>query len=297
MYLGLSVLLTVPFLFNQELFGEIADAKVTNPLVLLYINLSLTLLLPSVLLANRIVYRVSTGYSVSVTGRLRWGWLVRTTLVLVPVWLGFFFVAGMVVPSESAPTAPPLENWGLLLLVIVTTTPLQCAGEEFAFRSWIAQNVGSYFRDGKLAVIAATLVSGSAFALAHGSLDPWILLDLFGMTSLSTWALWRTGGLEASLAIHTVNNVLLMCITVLTGGFEDSFIGSDSSSSPRSAAIGLGLYLACGLAIELMARSNRIQRFYLPPVLPTPIQQLLSFPVVEIRGFRELPPNGQVPTG
>ena len=55
-------------------------------------------------------------------------------------------------------------------------------------------------KSGRLPTGTAVL-SAATFSLAHGSLDPWILLDLAAFAVAAVLLTWRTGGLEAAVAL------------------------------------------------------------------------------------------------
>ena len=57
----------------------------------------------------------------------------------------------------------------------ILLTPLQSAGEEYLFRGWIMQNVGSYFARPLVGLVVSLTVSTALFAAAHLSPDPWVL--------------------------------------------------------------------------------------------------------------------------
>ena len=48
-----------------------------------------------------------------------------------------------------------------------------------------------------VALVVTTVMSTVAFAPAHGSLDPWILIELGTLAVFGCYLAWRTGGLEA----------------------------------------------------------------------------------------------------
>ena len=56
-------------------------------------------------------------------------------------------------------------------------------------------------------LVVTTVVSAVLFGLAHGSPDPWVLLSIATLAVAACLANWRTGGLEAGIAMHAVNNV------------------------------------------------------------------------------------------
>ena len=61
------------------------------------------------------------------------------------------------------------------LLVLVLLTPLQAAGEEYAFRGYLTQAFGGLFRRPWVAVAGPALL----FALAHGAQNPPVFFDRF----------------------------------------------------------------------------------------------------------------------
>ena len=121
----------------------------------------------------------------------------------------------------------------------VVLTPLQAAGEEFFFRGWILQNVGSWFPNRGAGLIAGTVVSVVAFSAAHGSPDPWVLASLAVFATTACLVTWRTGGLEAAIAIHAVNNVGVFGLVIMRGGWNEAFISGTSKGSPISFLIDL----------------------------------------------------------
>ena len=51
------------------------------------------------------------------------------------------------------------------------------------------------------------VVSAVVFALLHGLQNPPLFVDRLAFGLLAGWLVWRTGGLEAGIAAHVVNNV------------------------------------------------------------------------------------------
>lgn len=88
---------------------------------------------------------------------------------------------------------PRSEDWGWMRVMAFVLTPFQAAGEEYLFRGWVLASVGSWFRRPVVGWIVGGLVSTAIFALAHGSLDVWILLDLGAFAAAAVWLTWRTG--------------------------------------------------------------------------------------------------------
>ncbi len=84
-------------------------------------------------------------------------------------------------------------------------TPLQAAGEEFAFRGYLMQAFGGVFGSRVVAVLLSSLL----FALAHGiGQDLPIFVDRFAFGLVAGALVILTGGLEAGIAMHVLNNFL-----------------------------------------------------------------------------------------
>ena len=84
-------------------------------------------------------------------------------------------------------------------------TPLQAAGEEYAFRGYLTQAFGGLFRSR----IAAVVIPAILFALAHGlGQSVPIFFDRFAFGLVAGILVLLTGGLEAGIAMHVLNNWL-----------------------------------------------------------------------------------------
>jgi membrane protease YdiL (CAAX protease family) len=88
------------------------------------------------------------------------------------------------------------------VLVILLLTPLQAAGEEYAFRGYLTQAFGGLFRSR----VAAVVLPAVLFALAHGAQDPPVFVDRLAFGLVAGVLVIATGGLEAGIAMHVLNN-------------------------------------------------------------------------------------------
>ena len=178
------------------------------PMVLLN-NLLLAALIGVALLAVALGHPVAARFVHSVEGRVRWRWLARCVVVLTPLFLAYVLGAWAL---DGAPTAPRAQDWVWLLVMAFVLTPFQAAGEEYLFRGWLLLAVGTWIRRPVVAAAVTAVLSAATFSLAHGSLDPWILLDLAAFAVAAVLLTWRTGGLEAAVALHVVNNVVILSL-------------------------------------------------------------------------------------
>lgn len=256
--------------------GDVTEIlRMDDPWIFGTQNLMLASLIPLAGLTTWLIYQVRPGFVSSVVGRFRWGWAAWCAALLVPVWGAYIVAASALMPTTAAGggaggEGQRPEHWVLLLVLMLLTTPLQSAGEEYLFRGWIMQQMGAVFRHRWVALVAAILLSSSLFALAHGSLDPWIFLDLMGMATGMVILTWRTGGLEAAVVLHAVNNLFAIGYAILFGNLADSFIDTDTSSDAVSTLISWGAVAVATVALLALARWRGVERTVRPRV-PTSV--------------------------
>lgn len=201
-------------------------------------NLLLAALIPATLLGLWAGHRRSPWRVVSVTRRIRWRWTLWCCAVVTPLWAAYLAISWVVFDQEVLPRP---EQWAGLVVVTLLTTPLQAAGEEILFRGGLVQSVGSWFRSPVVALVVTTILSTGLFAAAHGSADPWIVVELGSLAVFGCYLAWRTGGLEAVIVIHVVNNVLITVSGALLGGLEESYVDGTTTGSPVSAGMNVAV--------------------------------------------------------
>ena len=193
------------------------------PVLLLVLNLSLIGLIPASLLAVRLGFLHPAGSLLSLWQRMRWGWLWR-------VWAVSWLALGPLLLLDLFVIAPhPLDLRGQMLwpfVMLLVLTPLQCAGEEMAFRGLAAQIVGSFWRQRRVAVTLSLLLPSLLFALVHGPQDGPLFLARFGLGMLFGWLTVRTGGLEAAIALHTLNNQTAFLDAIFTNRLKEALFMS-----------------------------------------------------------------------
>lgn len=194
------------------------------PWMLLLLNLTLMLLIPATLLAVRLGFRHPAGSLLSLWQRMRWGWLLRA-------WVASWLAMGPLLLLDLFVVAPhPFHlrsDWLWPVVMLVVLTPLQCAGEELAFRGLAAQVAGSWFRNTRMALILSLVLPSLLFAFVHGPQDGPLFLARFGLGLLFGWITWRTGGLEAAIALHTLNNQTAFLDAILTNRLNEVLFMSE----------------------------------------------------------------------
>lgn len=212
---------------------RVEEALFSAPMMLLN-NLLLATFIAVAVLAVAVCHPVAARFVHSVEGRVRWRWLARCVVVLLPLFLVYVLGTWAL---DGAPTAPRAQDWAWLLLMGLVLTPFQAAGEEYLFRGWLLLAVGSWFRRPLPAILIVAAVSAVTFSLAHGSFDPWILLDLSVFAVAAVILTWRTGGLEAAVALHVVNNVVVIVFGTLAGTVDESYVDVETTGSPLATLV------------------------------------------------------------
>ena len=103
-----------------------------------------------------------------------------------------------------------------------------------------------------------------AFSFAHTSPDPWVLGTIGCLAVASGLAAWRTGGLEAGIVLHAVNNLLTFFAVIFFGGWDQAFVNTNTRGTPVMLLIALIVH---GLALALIfwqARRTGIDRYFRP---------------------------------
>ena len=139
------------------------DIANLGPIGFIYLNLSLIVLIPAAACRSGSCIASRPRFLSSVAGGIRWGWLLRCIAVILPLWALYTALGVLAVPFTSARP----DHWIALLVIVVLMTPLQAAGEEYFFRGWIMQNVGAWFAQPIVGLVASLVVSAVAFSTAH----------------------------------------------------------------------------------------------------------------------------------
>ena len=225
--------------------------------------LTLAIMIPAVLLAVLATGPRPIGYLSSVAGRLRWGWLARTAVIAFVVFI--VTIGGAVALTEVTDPAevsgPDLSGRALVAIgLVLLLVPFQAAAEEYVFRGYILQLVGSWTRFAIIPVV----VSVPLFVAGHGY-EFWGLVDvgIFGLTAAVVTI--RTGGLEAAIVAHTANNVVLFVLDAL-GMFSAT---DDSGAGPLDVVPTIISSVVFLVWVDWAARRQGLQRTR-PPMPPPP---------------------------
>jgi membrane protease YdiL (CAAX protease family) len=189
-----------------------------DPATLLVTNVSLIVAIPVVWLAWAGAHGMSIGWSSSVLARFRWRLLLPFTLralLTIGAGIGVSALLGFLLGGDGPTGIVPSVGW--LLLVVLLTTPLQSAAEEYLFRGYLSQAIAGWIRAPRAGAVVAAVVTAALFSAAHLPTDLPTFLDRFAFGLAASAVVWLTGGLEASVVLHAVNNVVVFVLAGLLG--------------------------------------------------------------------------------
>jgi len=220
LYVAIMLLLIVPLVIvamfvpggDAELQTLLATEQyfdLERPWLLVALVLPLILMIPALLVASRLIEGRGVGLLSSVTGRLRMGWLGKSLLLALAVFVVYFAVVLGWSAAVGETIAPDFSHPGLwiMVLLVLLLIPFQAAAEEYVFRGYLMQLVGGWLRHPAFAI----LLPVPLFVLGHGY-DVWGAASVGVFAVVAAWLTWRTGGLEAAISLHIVNNVLIFLL-------------------------------------------------------------------------------------
>lgn len=218
---------------------------------------SLGALLPVIWFVTIVIDRRPIGTLSSVEGHLRWHWLAWCFLPALGYMAAAYataYVLEMFVPSTETPGSwVGWDDFWPALLIVVLLVPFQAAAEEYVFRGWLLQAIGSYTRIAS--AWPAILVSSVPFVLGHGYTD-WGPVSIGMFAIAAAWVTVRTGGLEAAIALHIVNNAVGIGWSASEGD-----ISMDQGAVPWTEIVTSGVPLVLWLLVIVwMARHTGKRR-------------------------------------
>jgi uncharacterized protein len=228
MFVFSSLVVLAPFLAVAALrgkdvgdtFGSLVTLDDPTPGGLAYLNLALASLVPAVFVVSWLLHGLRPGWVTSVFPRMRWRFFVAC-LGLAVVALFATVVVSALLPqgsAEGAEISGDLNAWtGTLrnfVLVVVFLTPFQAAGEEYLFRGYLTQAFGGIFGNRIVAIVVPAVL----FALAHGlGQSVPVFIDRLAFGLVAGLLVVITGGLEAGIAMHVLNNWLAFGLALAFG--------------------------------------------------------------------------------
>lgn len=218
------------------------------PHVALLINLAaVAAMLPVVLLVHRWVFGVRARWLHSVEGRFRWGIALKAGLIAV---VPLVLVAAVPLVWEGTPPNPDLSAAAIVGVVgAVMLVPFQSAAEEYLVRGLVARSTGSWMRAPWAGLTVSVLTSSVFFALLHANLLPGPMIYYVLFAALLWLLAWRTGGLEAAVAVHAVFNTVNFVVSFLYA--QPVTVSTSITSANQFESLWALIPVAVGVAIIL----------------------------------------------
>jgi uncharacterized protein len=227
-----------------------------RPVGMLATNLGIAVLIPISWVLMMAVHQMRPRWLSSVRPGIRWRYLLGCLAVAVVSLNGVLLLSTLIL-DEPLRFSPQPGFWGFLV-VIVLTSPLQAVAEEVFFRGYLMQALGSLVAQPWFGVVVSAVV----FAFLHGLQNPPLFVARLAFGLLAGVLVWRTGGLEAPIAAHIVNNVFAYTIAGLTTSTAELKAVREISWVDAAFDVGgfaLFAALAYGL-FRLLRLPNRVQR-------------------------------------
>ena len=212
-YFVFQIILLVVFNFiygetviNGILFGGYETLNTSDASVY-FSYISIAVFIPAIYIASKIVRdRPFSSYASSRGG---WNWKLYFKCLLIP--LAVYIIANVIsIPFDNNPKTSTSQVSLITMVLSLILIPLQCIAEEYVFRGALMQALGSWFKIPILAIVIQAIL----FALLHS-------YDALGVVSIAISGVvfgllaWRTNGIEAGAAIHSINNLMGFYIVAL----------------------------------------------------------------------------------
>jgi membrane protease YdiL (CAAX protease family) len=248
-----------PGAFGDD-FARNIDVDRAGPAALLALNLGLASMILVTGLIMRVVHRMRPRWLASVVPKMRWRFL-GVCLGLAVVALLAQVLVGSLLPGGGEGDVGAVKSFttstAITAVVVLLTTPLQAAGEEYLFRGYLLQAFGSFFGSRWVAILA----TATLFAIAHGSQNVPLFFDRFAFGLMAGWLVTRTGGLEAGIALHVLNNFLAFGIALTFGDLSTTLTVSEVSwwnivLTVTQSGVYIGLVLLVAKRMHLQTRTQ-----------------------------------------
>jgi len=173
-----------------------------NPWGMLSGHLALAVLIPISMGVVLFVHRRHPKWLASVRPWFRGRYLLLTMGLALVVFNLFLFAQHL---GQPFPALQPQQDYGVFLVVILLTSPLQATAEEVFFRGYLLQ---SFHTLAPRSPWFGVVCSAALFAMFHGTQNIPLFLDRFCFGVMVGVLVVLTGGLEAAIGAHVINNVL-----------------------------------------------------------------------------------------
>lgn len=249
-----------------ESFQEAATLQAVGPASLLYLNLTLGSTILVTWFVMRVVHRMRPRWLTSVMPKMRWKFFFICIGLSVVALVAQVVVSILLPGAQDANISEQVNEFtrttAVLAVIVLLTTPLQAAGEEYVFRGYLMQALGSLFNNKWVALLA----TATLFASAHGVQNFPLFFDRFMFGLIAGWLVIRTGGLEAGIAMHILNNFLAFGFALTFADLTEALTVSEVGwMNIPLTLVQAGTY---AVLVLLVARRLKLQTRTNPPFRP-----------------------------
>lgn len=267
---------------SQEASAVLDVTEEATPAGLALLNVIIAAAIPLTFLVTWWLHRLKPRWVSSVAPRLRWGYLLVCLGLSVVALVASLGVA-LLLPVQAGDMPEGTVNDFTtqtrdFLLVILLLTPLQAAGEEYLFRGYLTQAFGSLVWARRASETLAVLGPALIFALFHGLSQDWpVFFDRFAFGVVAGILVIRTGGLEAPIAMHVLNNFLAFGLALAFGDLTTALNAEGGSSwwtilsTMTQSLVYLGLATWVARAMGLVDTGPPVGGAPLPPAGGDPV--------------------------
>ena len=268
--IGLTYIVVVGVRGGQQGLQDFLDSlqsgalDPTDPLTLSISLVSLVVLLPAIMLSVRLARLGPYGLLSSVRTRIRWRWMawcLLPVLVLAVITFslqsqGYFaFDGGLHFDTaQLGQSTVTLQTLTITIVMVVVLVPFQGAAEEYVFRGFLLQTIGSWIPWRRTGLVVAVVVSTVVFALLHlpNGYNVWGILDVGSFGLIAAIIVLRTGGLEATVLQHAFNNIMIFVLQA-PGWSKVDLTSSDANGTWQGTLVTLVTSLAFWGMVEFLA--------------------------------------------
>ncbi len=218
------------------------DPRSSTIMNIILAAVTMIIMIPGIYIGTRAIYKIPFSTQVSPVRKWNWGVYIKSFVIALIVYgiiMSYNLLASGAKISNNLPIA--------LVLLCLILPIFQGFGEEFLCRGLLMQTFGSWF---KIPIVAIVL-QAAIFAVLH----PYQLFSLIGVlcTGLVYGLItWYCQGLEASSAMHAVNNIA----SFLAIGFGLQQGAGGNASDPIAFLINVAIVVIPAVIVIVLDKFN-----------------------------------------
>lgn len=237
----IAIIVTIALSFAALSIIKI-DPRSSTVMNLILAAVTMIIVILGIYIGNRIIYKIPFSTQVAPVRKWNWGVYIKSFVIALIVYgiiMSYNFLAS---------GAKITNNLPISLIILCLILPIfQGFGEEFLCRGLLMQTFGSWFKIPIVAIILQAVI----FAVLH----PYQLFSLISVlcTGLVYGLItWYGQGLEASSAMHAVNNIA----SFLAIGFGLQQGAGGNASNPIAFLINVAIVVIPVVIVLVLDKFN-----------------------------------------